>query len=97
MVENQIAMVRLEDDIPEERVDFIKMDIEGAEYEALLGCENLIFNQHPKLAVCTYHGYEDVWHLPYLIDEMNPDYKFYLRHYGGTLLPTEFVLLCKDK
>ena len=31
-----------------------------------------------------------------MINEMNPNYKFYLRHNGGDLIPTEFVLLCKD-
>ncbi len=30
-----------------------------------------------------------------MIDEMYPGYQFYLRHYGGNLIPTEFVLLCK--
>lgn len=41
------------------QIDFIKMDIEGAEEEALSGAENLLRRCAPKLAVCTYHHAED--------------------------------------
>lgn len=41
------------------RIDFIKMDIEGAELQALYGAENLINDWKPKLAVCTYHNAGD--------------------------------------
>ncbi len=40
-------------------IDFIKMDIEGAEKEALQGAANLIENNRIKLAVCTYHRMPD--------------------------------------
>ena len=90
----KVEIVTLDEDI-KEKVTFIKMDIEGAEQGALLGCKNKIQTEHPKLAICTYHGYEDIWKIPQMIYEMNPDYKFYMRHNGGNLIPTEFVLLCK--
>lgn len=61
---------------------FIKMDIEGAEYEALKGAENLIRRYKPKLAVSAYHKAEDVWELPRLILSFNTEYVFYLRHYS---------------
>lgn len=93
-MQNAVEVVALDEDI-DEPITFLKMDIEGAEQDALLGCQNIIQTQHPKLAVCLYHGYEDLWKIPTLIDSMNPDYHFYLRHYGGDLIPTEFVLLCK--
>ena len=63
-------------------VTFIKMDIEGAEYEALKGAERIIREQKPKLAICVYHKPEDIWELPELILEFNESYKFYLRHYS---------------
>lgn len=91
--EERVEVVALDEEI--EELTLLKMDIEGAEQEALLGSEGLIRSQHPKLAICTYHGYEDIWKIPLMIDGMNPEYKFYLRHYGGELIPTEFVLLCK--
>lgn len=91
-----VEIVALDEDITEDNVTFIKMDIEGAEEGAIRGCERIIKEQHPKLAICTYHGYDDIWRLPTLIDEIYPGYQFYMRHNGGNLIPTEFVLLCKD-
>lgn len=93
--QEQVEVVPLDEDIAD-KVTFIKMDIEGAEQTALLGCERIIREYHPKLAICTYHGYEDIWKIPLIIDSMYPEYKFYMRHYGGNLIPTEFVLLCHD-
>lgn len=61
----------------------------------MIGSERLIYPFYPKLAICVYHGYEDIWKIPLMIDGMYPEYQFYLRHYGGNLMPTEFVLLCK--
>lgn len=91
--QERVEVVPLDEDIKE--LTFLKMDIEGAEQGALLGCERIIRSQHPKLAICTYHGYEDIWKIPLMIDHMYPEYQFYLRHYGGNMIPTEFVLLCK--
>ncbi len=91
---NSVAIVPLDDEVYDD-ASFIKMDIEGAEQSALLGLKKTISDKHPKLAVCTYHGYEDIWKIPVMIDKMYPRYRFYLRHYGGNIIPTEFVLLCK--
>lgn len=63
-------------------VTFIKMDIEGAEYQAILGAKNIINKYKPKLAICVYHKPEDIWELPWLIHKINPEYKSYLRHYS---------------
>lgn len=64
------------------KVTFIKMDIEGAEYEALKGAEKLIRKYKPKLAVSIYHKPEDIWELPGLVLSFCPEYTFYLRHYS---------------
>ena len=68
---------------------FIKMDIEGAEKEALIGAEQIIRCHKPKLAICVYHKPEDIYVLPELINSFREDYRFYLRHYSNTIYETE--------
>ncbi len=60
---------------------FIKMDIEGAEKEALLGAENVIRRTKPKLAICAYHKPEDIYELPQTILSIRDDYKLALRQH----------------
>ncbi len=66
-----------------EKITFIKMDIEGAEMEALKGAENILKRDKPKLAICLYHKREDMWEIPYLIKSIKPEYKFFIRHYSN--------------
>ena len=69
--------------------NFIKMDIEGSEFDALNGAKKTIQSYHPKLAICIYHTYEHHWNIPLLIYEYYPEYRFYLKKsqpYGETVL-----------
>lgn len=70
------------DSLVKEKVTYIKLDIEGAEYDAISGAKQIIQKYKPKMAVCVYHKVDDLWKLPSLILQYNPDYKFYLRHYS---------------
>ena len=63
------------------RIDFIKMDIEGAELEALRGSEMVLRRFRPKLAICVYHNLEDFWAIPGYLDGLGLGYRFYLRHF----------------
>jgi FkbM family methyltransferase len=77
--------VRIDDFVRErgiERVDFIKMDIEGAEQEALEGCERTIREFTPKLALSAYHKPEDLHRIMEIVRDINPGYRFYMRHYN---------------
>lgn len=80
------------DDLIHEKVTFVKMDIEGAEINALKGAEKIIKTYKPKLAICVYHKKEDIWEIPRLILNYVPEYKLYLRHYS--LTKDETVLYC---
>lgn len=65
-----------------EKVTFIKMDIEGAEMEALSGAKEIIKRDKPDLAICIYHKNEDILDIPNFILDLNPEYKLYIRHYS---------------
>ncbi len=54
---------RMDDLLPNQKIDFIKMDIEGEELKALEGCTEIIEKNSPGMAICTYHNkndYEDI-------------------------------------
>ena len=76
-------------------ITFIKMDIEGSEVPALIGAKNIIQTYHPKLAISIYHRPEDVYEIPNLLLEYNPDYVFFVRHYS--ICASETVLYAIDK
>lgn len=73
-----------------DRVSFIKMDIEGAEFDALIGASETIKKFKPKLAVCVYHSPDDFVRLARFIDSLQLGYRFALRHFtihgGETVL-----------
>ena len=70
------------DESVDEPVTFIKLDIEGAEVEAIKGGRKHIMDDKPKLAIAIYHRLNDLWEIPMLLHEMVPEYKFYIRHSG---------------
>jgi FkbM family methyltransferase len=77
------------------RVDFIKMDIEGAELAALQGAEESIRKYRPKLAISLYHAPEDFHSIPRYLTGLHLDYAFYLGHH--TIYQNETVLYCVPK
>ncbi len=60
---------------------FIKMDVEGAELEALTGAAGTIRRNRPKLAICLYHKPGDLFEIPLFIKSLVPEYRFYLRQH----------------
>jgi len=62
------------------QVDFIKMDVEGHELKVLAGARETIKTFKPSLALSAYHRGDDLIKLPKFLLELNPGYKFYLRH-----------------
>ncbi len=63
------------------KIDFIKMDIEGAEMYALKGAEQTIRKFKPVLAISIYHTLSDFSTIPLWIDNLNLGYKLYVDHY----------------
>jgi FkbM family methyltransferase len=58
---------------------FIKMDIEGAEPEALEGARRTIARTRPVLAICVYHRQDHLWRIPLALRAMCEDYQLFLR------------------
>ena len=77
----QIDMRSLDSFVKDERVTYIKYDVEGSESEALDGSKTVIRRDRPKLTVSLYHRTEDMFALPLKVKELNPQYKLYLRQH----------------
>jgi FkbM family methyltransferase len=71
---------KIEDDmICEAGPTFIKMDIEGAELDALEGARRSIQTHRPILSICVYHKQDDLWRIPLFIHTLAEDYRLFLR------------------
>jgi FkbM family methyltransferase len=70
------------------KIDFLKMDIEGGEHAALKGAKKTILRDRPQLAICIYHGQDDFWRLPLLLEKWCENYDFGLGHYSYALKET---------
>lgn len=83
------------DDYFKEEITFIKLDIEGAELDALKGAYNTIQRCKPKIAVCIYHLPNDLWEIILYIKENFPFYNLNVRthQYDGL----DFVLYAIPK
>lgn len=80
--DNYINAINIDKICVSDEISMIKMDIEGAEYEAVIGSKNTILRTKPKLAICVYHLASDLWKIPLLIKSFDKSYKFYLRHHN---------------
>lgn len=96
LIASAAAQLRSLDALREESVlaepaTFVKMDIEGAEMDALQGMQRMIAQYKPKLAVCVYHKPEDLWELPLYIHKLVPEYRLILRQHSP-LMDNDTVL-----
>lgn len=78
---SNVMVTTIDDVVGNDKVTFIKMDVEGAELESLKGAAETIKRNAPRLAICIYHKQEDLWTIPSYILKLNSNYRFYIRHY----------------
>ena len=70
-------------------VDFVKMDIEGSEFDAIVGMRNTLQKYKPTLAISVYHLVDDLFRLELMIERYcKNQYNYYLRHYSPTVIET---------
>lgn len=96
-ITEKIKVTSIDDFIKEkniEKVDFIKMDIEGSELPALKGGEKTLISHRPQLAICIYHSYNDLFEIPIYLDKVLKDYKFEIMHHSlSSCLETVFYAI----
>jgi FkbM family methyltransferase len=92
----QVRSISIDDMVRDKklpRVDFIKMDIEGAELPALKGALETLNRFKPTLAICVYHRGDDWITIPEFVRSLNLGYKMWLDHFS--IYPEETVLFCR--
>jgi FkbM family methyltransferase len=75
----------------------IKMDIEGAEPEALRGAVETMVRHRPVMAVCAYHKCDHLWEIPQLLKMANPDYRIFLRRYAEDCWETVYYAIPPER
>ncbi len=83
------------DNIVKDRVNFIKLDVEGAEQDAIDGAKETIKRYKPILAICVYHKAEDWYKIPKKVLEIEKNYNVYLRHYMEGIFETVMYFIPK--
>ncbi len=92
---NSVEIVSLDEYLfqhREEKVSFIKADIEGSEWDMLQGAEQTIRRDKPMLAICIYHNIFDFFRIPQYLHTLVPEYRFFVRHHSISDVDT--VLYC---
>jgi FkbM family methyltransferase len=81
----KFSITRLDDYAEREnlkKIDYIKMDVEGYEIDALAGAKEIIKKHRPNLAISVYHKDSHFWEVIKFIDELDLGYKFYFDHHS---------------
>ncbi len=76
-----ISLIKLDTYFSNKKMTFLKADIESHEQKLLSGAKNVIIRDKPLLSICIYHNAYDMFEIPLLIKEINPDYKLFIRHH----------------
>ena len=90
---NKIQVETIDNILKSVPATFIKLDIEGAELEAIYGARNNIINFSPKMVISSYHKSEDLWKLFYEVKKLNSNYSIYIRHYSKSITDTDFYYI----
>jgi FkbM family methyltransferase len=89
----ELPVTTIDDVLGNRRLTYVKMNIEGAEIDALRGGRNAIHKWVPKLAISVYHRASDLWRIPRLVLEISPHYELYLRQHDGGIIETVLYAL----
>jgi FkbM family methyltransferase len=73
----------LDDMMPGERFDLVKIDVEGHDLEALKGMQNLLQRSAPVLAISLYHRPQDIVEIPHFVMDLmcGHSYDYFIRQH----------------
>jgi FkbM family methyltransferase len=74
-----VPVVALDDVLIHQPINLIKLDVEGAEPDALQGARHLIEKFRPNLAICLYHYPHHLWSIPLWVHDLDLGYRLYYR------------------
>jgi FkbM family methyltransferase len=77
-----VQVVSFDDVLPGFAPNFLKLDVEGAEIDALNGAAGTIRKERPRIAACVYHEPGHLWEIPRLLKELLPSHRLHLRYHG---------------
>lgn len=93
--QGSVEIIALDDYLAQrnvEKVNFIKSDIEGFEWDMLHGAARTIQRDKPNLAISIYHSIFDFFRIPQYLKELVPEYTFAVRHHWNSF--DETILYC---
>ena len=93
--ENESKVYALDDFFQNEKVDFLKADIESWELDMLLGAVTIIKRDRPRLAIAIYHNAIDMCYILDWLSKLNLGYKFYIRHHSPREAETVLYASCE--
>jgi len=79
---SMVPIVRVDDVVEAERIDMVKLDIEGFEAQALNGMMRTLERHRPRLCMAIYHKPADLWELPLAIADQFPEARLAIRQHG---------------
>jgi FkbM family methyltransferase len=89
----EVPVTSLDEVMSGKRVSYVKMNIEGAEIEALRGACRTITDWKPKMAISVYHRPDDLWAIAHEIDVIRSDYRLFLRQQDIGVIETVLYAL----
>jgi len=82
--------VPLDSLIQNDKVDLIKIDVEGADLSVLKGATRIILKDKPSLIVSSYHENNHIWQVPETIQKLESKYKIYAGHHHKCVYEIEY-------
>jgi len=83
-----VPVTTIDGTVENEKIGFIKMDIEGTEFDALHGAKKVIVRDKPLMALSVYHRNGDMLAIMDYLHNLVPEYHFWLRHYSIGIVDT---------